>query len=119
MTRLLRVPQLVAAARDLQALYTSDFIHATATVSDLRKSGCTFDPDPEFTFDFRIHGIGHGTAIVAFSASRYRLTTVTQFTGPGIAYTEFYRGRHGNEELITLMQPLLEAKLLPLVVAKL
>ena len=118
MTRL-RVPQLVAAARDLQALSTPAFIHATAPVTNVRDTGVVSDPDPERTFDFAIDGFGHGTAIMVFREGRFRLATVVQFTGPGIAYTEFYRGRHGNEELVTLMRPLLEAKLLPLVMAQL
>lgn len=117
MTKEIRVPQLVAAARTVQGLYTTEFIHATATVTSVKDTRLPIDPDPEWTISFEIEGFGHGRAIFVYDFGRLRLRTLLQYTGPGIAYTEFYRSRHGNEELVTLMNPLLEAKLRPVVLA--
>lgn len=111
----LRVNQLIAAARTLQGLYTADFIHATATVTDIKETSVLVDPDLQWTVEFEVPTFCHGRAVFAYEFGLLRLITLLQFTAQDIAYSEFYRSRHGNEEMLSLLLPLLEAKLRPVV----
>lgn len=104
----LRTPSLVTAYTALQALFTHSFTVAPVAV----------EKRPDASYSFSIAGFGHG--IVGVESNAEVLTIcIKQFTSheAGIAYAEYYEGRHGNRELMTLLRPLLESKILPVLVA--
>lgn len=112
MTTNLRTAQLVAAARQLQELFTIGFLHAEATITNLRE-----DPmmEGDKVFEFRVQGFAHGTARAVLFDGEIKAICLKQFTSDvsQVSYTEFYESRHGNRELNYLLRPLVESKLLP------
>ncbi len=108
----LRTAPLVTAYRVLQDLFTPAFISAPVNYERTEAQN-----NPGVTCTFTIVGFGHGIAVVSVGKDSVELH-IKQFTchGLGIAYAEFYESRHGNRELMTFLRPLLEAKLLPVLV---
>lgn len=122
--KLMHLGQLVAAHALLKEVYSARFITAETTLTNVvvePPSGCY-----AAAFDFRIEGYGHGKAVgmvtdhvpprtneVISALTGFYVKQFTLFDGSW-AYSEFYRSRHGNTEIMQLMHPMLESKLLPL-----
>lgn len=121
MNKPLRVPQLVQAFRLVSDIYTPAFIHAGVNVVVGELEG--FCGGPAFAgygnrnVVFEIGDICHGIGTAIYAEGEFKALQIKQLTCKnGLIYTEFYRFRHGNEELMSLLRPLIEAKMRHLLV---
>ena len=118
-----RLAALVHTLPTVASLIDPGYIRAEVEVKwDGREVARDF-PKVERYFTFKIDGYGYGGGFAQVLPAIYEddddseasilAIHIGQYSAKGVSYSDFYSHKHGNDSLMQILFPFLEAKLLP------